>query len=96
MAKVLGALPAIRSLRERIATLPELDQHAIDALEDYAHATMQADSLHTIALSPLGDTRAMYAAARGACPPSLRRSGAREPWAHRCDEDAQGGAVHRL
>ena len=60
---ILGALPEIRALREEMARVPQLDIGLVDALEDHAKATGQANSLYTIATTPKEDLVALNAAA---------------------------------
>lgn len=45
VATALGILPRLRSLRERLARLPEFDSACVDRLEDYAMALTYAESL---------------------------------------------------
>jgi hypothetical protein len=49
---VVGALPAIRALREAMGALPGLKAALVDGLEDYAWATSEANGRYEHALAP--------------------------------------------
>jgi len=57
---VLGALPEILALREEIATLPRIDQALVDDLQDLAMAAAEANSEHTIAVTPREDIVSLH------------------------------------
>ena len=59
VAMVLGALPAIMALRERMRNLPELDQTMIDGLEEYAQAAGEANSRYATSVAPEEDIVAL-------------------------------------
>lgn len=58
-ATVLGAIKKIAPYRTKIATLPDVNQHLVDGLEDYALAAEEADAHHTIASTPREDIVAL-------------------------------------
>jgi hypothetical protein len=52
---ILGALPALRAMRPRIAAMPEFDLEAFDKLEDYVWAMRYAQATYQIATRPPDD-----------------------------------------
>src|SRR5450432_269820 len=52
VATVLGTLPEIRALRDRLAKMPEMNMSAVDGLEDYAEAASEANSRYVTATTP--------------------------------------------
>lgn len=61
---VLGAIPKVGKLRDRMAKLPEFDVSIVDGLRDYAGATAVASSRHSIALAPADDIERLKGEAR--------------------------------
>lgn len=59
VATILGALPEIVALRDRIERLPELDQSAVASLARYAQAAWHANSLAAGANAPIADIGAV-------------------------------------
>lgn len=56
---VLGVLPKVAPFRAAIAAIPQIDQHLIDGLEDYAHAAQEADARYVTATLPREDIAAL-------------------------------------
>lgn len=63
VATVLGALPEIRNLRDEMGKLAYLNLSFVDAVEDYAEATSEANSRYVTALTPAEDIVALNDAA---------------------------------
>src|SRR5262249_1799898 len=59
VATILGALPEIKELRSDMSGLPGLNQDYVDALEDYALATGEANSRFVVATTPPEDINAL-------------------------------------
>ena len=61
---VLGTLPEVMALRDQMAKLPNFDMKDVDALEEYAEATGEANSRYVTATTPPAELLKMDAQAR--------------------------------
>jgi hypothetical protein len=59
VATVLGALPTVRSLRDEMARIPQVDLALVDGLEEYAEAAGEANSRFVVATTPEEDIVAL-------------------------------------